>query len=349
MKAAEPDVAPSPPVWRWGRPPKPPKPIRPLGPTSPHVWSLEPTHGCNLRCGHCNCRLDPLPKTFHFVDDETWDAAWRIIAKLAPTRRSDLCVGGEPTLHPELPALLRHARRTSPLTQIQITTNGTKLRDGTWTYRQLLDAGANVIYTDMYGPHEEFVEMAEASGYPWFEYYRKPDGAWSPWTYHGPDLKLIVLQEQPEHWPASRFRAGLLGTWYNHLDWRAAERFGLRPVTEPLTRRCNQPFLYVTIDSRGRYLLCCQDNTGESAVEEFGNVRDGIAGFKRFWYGAKMQTIRRRLREKDRAGTTYCSRCCVTFSRCDFRHWKDEQVNIFWDGTAWLPLGEDAPLAGGAA
>ena len=330
--------------YRWPVP-RPPRKVNPMGPTSPWVWSLEPTHGCNLRCGHCNCRLDPLPKTYHFMDEETWRAAWAIVASQSPTRRADLCVGGEPTLNPELPRFLALAREISPLTQIQITTNGTQIRNGTLTYRQLLDAGANIVYTDMYGPREEFVDLARESGYPFYEYYAAPDGAPSPWTYWGPDLKLIVLQEQPENWPASRFKAGLMGTWYNHLDWPAAERFGLFPVTEPLTRRCNQPFLYVTIDSRGEYLLCCQDNTGETSGT-FGNVREGVDGFRRFWYGRGMQTVRRRLRQKDRAATSYCSRCCVTFSRCDFKHWKDPQVETFWDGSTWRNLGPDTGYLG---
>ena len=325
--------------WGFGPAPKPPKKINPLGPTSPWVWSLEPTHGCNLSCGHCNCALDPLPKTYHFMDEETWTAAWKIIAALAPTRRIDLAVGGEPTLNPGLPKFLSIARRMSPLSQIQITTNGTQLINGKLSYRELLRAGANIIYTDTYGKKERYVELAKASGYPWYDYYNEPEGAPSPWFYHGPDLKLIVLQDPPERWPKSRFQAGLLGTWYNNLDWEKAKGFGLEPVTEPPTRRCNQPFLYVTIDSRGRYLLCCQDNVGESAQEGFGSVHDGLEGFKRFWYGEKLQRIRKHLREKDRANASdYCRRCCVTFSRCDFRHWKDEQVDIFWDGESWQPL-----------
>jgi organic radical activating enzyme len=307
------------------------------------VWSLEPTHGCNLRCAHCNCRLDPLPKTYHFMDEATWTAAWKVVAALSPTRRADLCVGGEPTLNEDLPLFLAIARKLSPLTQIQITTNGTMLAKGKVTYRQLFEAGVNIVYTDMYAPREKFIALAKESGYPWYEYYDAPEGAPSPWSYHGPALKMIVLQEQPENWPASRLRAGLLGTWYNHLDWEAAKRFGLSPVTKPLTRRCNQPFLYVTIDSRGRYLLCCQDNTGESAGQ-FGSVHDGVPGFKRFWYGEKMQTIRARLRQKNRAGTTYCSRCCITFSRCDFKHWTDNEVGIWWDGGAWRDLGSERGL-----
>jgi len=77
----------------------------------------------------------------------------------------------------------------------------------------------------------------------------------------------------------------------------------LSPVTKPLVRRCNQPFIYVTIDSRGNYLLCCQDNMGETSGK-FGSVHEGIPGFKRFWYGEEMQRIRRRLRGKNRAGTS---------------------------------------------
>jgi hypothetical protein len=239
--------------------------VKPLGATSPWVWSLEPTHGCNLRCGHCNCRLDPLPKTYDFMGEETWRKAWAIIARTAPTCRVDLCVGGEPTLNESLPDFLKIAREISPRTQIQITTNGTMIASGHVTYKQLLDAGANIVYTDMYSPAELFHRLADESGYPSYEYYNPPPQAPSPWTYWGPQLKMIVLQEQPENWPETRFRAGLLGTWYNHLDWQAAARFGLKPVEKPIARRCNQPFLYVTVDSKGNYLLCCQDNTGETS------------------------------------------------------------------------------------
>lgn len=323
-------------VWEYGKPPKAPKIDNPMGPTSPWVWTLEPTHGCNLSCGHCSCALDPKPKTYHFIDEDTWTHIWKIIAVVCPTRRVDMAFGGEPTLNRNLVQFLRIARKISPRSQIQITTNGTQIRSGKVTYRELLSAGANIIYTDMYGSREKFIRLATESGYPFYEYYAAPAGAWSPWTYHGPSMKLIVLQEQPENWPKSRARAGLLGTWFNNLDWEKAAKFGLSPVLEAPARRCNQPFLNVNVDSRGRYLICCQDNTGESARENFGSVHDGLAGFKAFWYGKKMMAIRRRLREKDRAGASdYCARCNVTFSRCDFRHWKDSEVDMYWDGEHW--------------
>jgi hypothetical protein len=315
---------------------------RPMGKHTPWAWVLEAVHGCNLRCGHCSHALDPPGAPYEFMEEDVWRAAWETHVAVSPTSRVDVCLSGEPTLHPRLPNLLRIARRISPRSQIQITTNGTTLRSGRVTYTELLDAGANIVYTDMYGPKRDFERMARESGVPWYRYYDAPEGAPSPWTYHGPDLKVIVLQEQPENWPASRFRAGLLGTWYNHLDWEKARRFGLSPVVEAPKRRCNQPFVYVPVHVSGAYLLCCQDNWGETAGQ-FGNVLEGREGFDRYWFGRNLQIIRRRLRNKNRRDTVWCSRCCITFSRCDYIHWKHDQLKRYWTGTDWLSLYPGGP------
>jgi hypothetical protein len=240
-------------------------------------------------------------------------------------------VVGEPTLHPKLTEWLRIARSEAPLTQIQITTNGTMLLEGRVRYRELLDAGANIVYTDQYGPHEEFRRLAEESGHPFYEYYDRPPVAPSPWTYRGPHVKMIVLMDHPGTWPQSRFRAGLLGNWYGNLNWSKAEKFGMAPIERPLTRRCNQPFLYANVAADGSYLLCCQDGLHATAGK-FGSVDSGEEGFRRFWYGLEMQTVRRRLREKDRAGTEYaCAKCNITFSRCDFRHWTEDDLSNYLD------------------
>lgn len=315
---------------------KPIKKEKPYGTTSPYAWAIELVHGCNLRCGHCSCRLLPQGK-FQFMKKSVWKKLWSILNEVSPTVRIDLALAGEPTLHPNIVEFLQIARKLAPRSQIQITTNGTMLLKGVVNYKELLNAGANIIYTDMYGPKEKFIKLATKSKFPFYEYYAKPDNAPSSWTFYGPHFKLIVLQEQPENWPKSRFRAGLLGTWYNHLDWEAAAKFGLKPVVKPLTRRCNQPFVYVPVHVSGKYLLCCQDNWGETAGK-FGSVLEGVGGFKRYWYGKELQIIRRRLRDKNRAATSYCSRCCITFSRCDYKHWTDEEVSRWWTGKLWRAL-----------
>lgn len=312
-----------------------PKKIKPLGNTSPWVWVIEPSHGCNLKCGHCCSELIP-EEDKQLMTYETWCNTFKVMNAVSPTVRVDIGgIVGEPTFNPQLTEWLPIARNLAPLAQFQITTNGTMLRKGEVNYKVLLDAGANIIYTDQYGPHEEFEKLASESGYPYYQYYDPPAGAWSPWKYYGPEIKMIVLMDHPGTWPQSRFKAGLLGNWYGNLNWEKGKRFGMAPLEKPLTRRCNQPFLYVNVAANGSYLLCCQDGM-QVTDGMFGNVSEGIVGFHNFWYGKELQIIRKRLRNKDRAGTEFaCSKCNVTFSRCDFKHWTDEQVNIWWDGHQW--------------
>jgi hypothetical protein len=322
-------------VHRFGNPPKK---VKPLGSTSPIVWVIEPYFGCNLKCGHCCAGL--IDKADNAAMTEAaWRSAFSIINAVSPTVRVDICgVVGEPTLHPHLTEWLRIARGLAPQAQIQITTNGTKLLTKAVTYQGLLDAGANIVYTDMYGKHSRFEALAGESGYPFYTYYDAPPDAPTPWKYHGPNAKFIVLMHEPADWPASRYRAGLLGNWYGNLDWEAGKRFNMKPLEKPLERRCNQPFLYVTVAASGAYLLCCQDGMHRTEGH-FGTVLDGVQGFRRFWYGAEMQRIRTNLRQKNRAANEHCSKCNITFSRCDFKHWTDEQVGIWWDGHRWVPMG----------
>lgn len=313
------------------------KRIKPLNELTPWVWAIEPVHGCNLRCGHCSHALD-APNDISFMSKKTWINCFNILKEISPTCRIDLCISGEPTLHPKLLEFLSIARKINPPGQIQITTNGTMISNGNLTYKELFEAGVNILYVDMYAPKELHIKLAKESGYEWYEYYDNKEKKKSPWTYWGPDIKMIVLQEQPDNWPKSRYHAGLLGTWYNHLNWGKARKYGLYPVTKPLTRRCNQPFLYVPVHVSGSYLLCCQDNWGETAGV-FGSVNEvGVNGFLKYWFGKELQTIRRRLRLKNRADTSYCSRCCITFSRCDFKHWTDEQVGKYYDGEKFVKM-----------
>jgi hypothetical protein len=155
---------------------------------------------------------------------------------------------------------------------------------------------------------------------------------------------MIVLMDPPFRWPKSRYRAGLLGNWYGNLDWEAGKKFGMKPLEKPIARRCNQPFLYVSVAASGAYLLCCQDGLHKSEGR-FGNVLDGVPGFQKFWYGKEMQLVRRRLHHKNRADTDYaCAKCNITFSRCDFRHWTETQVNHYWDGENVQQLEHDPGL-----
>ena len=310
---------------------------------TPWVFAIEILHGCNLACGHCAMAIiDRTPKAMTL---ETWRQTMEIIAKVNPACRVELAMGGEPTLHPDIYEVFRMGRKISPRSQFQITTNGTMLNRGKVTYAGLLEAGCNIVYTDMYTPREKFIELAKASNAPWYCYYPRkgePDRnsvEWNPWTYNGPHVKMIVLQENPLNWPKSRRNANLLGTWLNNIDEKKAAKFGMTKVVKPPARRCNQPFISVPVAWDGEYLLCCQDMALETVGH--GNVSDGIDNFLEFWFGQFMQQHRKWLRAKDRESSPFCSRCSITFSRCDFKHWTDEQVGQWWNGSAWEKMPEE--------
>ena len=267
----------------------------------------------------------------------------KLVQEIGPACRVELAMGGEPTLHPKIYEMLKLGRKISPLSQFQITTNGTMLTKGKVTYQGLMESGCNIVYTDMYAPRDKFRELAAESGYTYWFYYpeglhepSQPDGC-DPWTYHGPHIKLIPLQNNPSNWPDSRMNANLLGSWFNHIDKDKAAKFGIKEVGTPKNpapfRRCNQPFLYAPVSWTGDYILCCQDMALETVGH--GNVSGGLEGFKDWWFGKFMQDHRRWLREKDRMSSPYCSRCSITFSRCDFRHWTDDQVSKFREDGKW--------------
>lgn len=318
------------------------KKVKPMGSRSPYVWVIEASHGCNLNCGHCCNELLPKDR-YENMSAVTWRNTWEVLNAVSPTVRVDLSgIVGEPTMHPDLVEMLKVARAIAPQAQIQITTNGTMLKAGKVTYRDLLTAGANIVFTDQYGTHEEFERLAEDSGYPWYQYYDKPDGAWSPWTYYGPHPKFIVLMDHPANWPESRYRAGLLGTWYNNMNWERAKRFKMYPVTEAPQRRCNQPFITIPVAANGSYLLCCLDGM-QITAGQLGNVNEGVEGFYNYWYGKRMQVIRRHLRNKDRRAIPYaCGKCDAIYSRCDLKHWEVDELALYYEAGRWHDL--DSPV-----
>ena len=98
------------------------------------LW-LEITRRCNLTCDHCYVSSGPgLPLT-EGMRFEDW---CRVMddARAAGCRRVQF-IGGEPTIHPDLPRLLEHATDAG-FKQIEVFTNATLLRDDlVETFRRL--------------------------------------------------------------------------------------------------------------------------------------------------------------------------------------------------------------------
>jgi len=321
-----------------------------LGKHSPWLWAVEPVHGCNLSCWHCTARLYPSDGVPKFMSKEVWKSLLEVCAAETPHVRLEMGQAGEPTLHPDILEFASMSREISPTTQIQTFTNGINLLNGKFTYKELFDAGFHSVYVDMYAPRETHIELAKQSGFEWFLYNDHKVGSKDHHheanTYYGdPKMNLIILQDRPENRKGWR-KVGRLSTFLNYVDWEACIPKGLLPVREPYKRRCTMPWRYASVNYKGDYTFCCIDFLGE-ACGQMGSVLEGPEGFRKFWFGRLMQSIRRRLLAGDRAGIPYCSRCNCAFSKCDCRFWPEETFDSWWDGSSWrdMPsLEEDAEV-----
>jgi hypothetical protein len=315
-----------------------------IGRFRPWSWFIELTHGCNLACGFCAARL--LGKNIKCMSLETWKQTIDIIAEVSPICRIDMANLGEPTLNPNIFEMFRYAKQKCPTIQLLMYTNGVTLIKGEITYKQLFDSGLNMIFIDMYAPKEKHLALAKASGVQIvIEDEPKPDDI-NIFEYHGdPNVKAIRLSRNPGDWlPKKRRR---WQTWLNNLDWKIADKMGMKPVEVAPSRRCDQPFKYPNIYYDGAYSLCCQDGMREIAGQ-IGNVSDGTDGFFKYWFGEYMQGSRRMLDNKNRADHPLCSRCKMADGRCDVPMWRDRDdmkgvtknnlLDYYWDGAKWIKL-----------
>lgn len=306
-----------------------------IGRLRPWAWWVEAVRGCNLACGFCAVRLFPKNE-LNFMSMGIWKALIGIIKVVSPLCRLEFGMAGEPTLHPDLPAMLRHARLEIPSIQMMMYTNGTTLMSGDVTYQELFAAGLNMAFVDMYHPRDRHIELAKESGFQWFEQANKPKDALNIFAYQNdPGIHVIQLSEHPGNWPGRKVASGKFSTYFNHLDWKAAAKYGLKPVVKPPSRRCDFPTKFPSVCWDGSWSFCCFDFMREAAGT-LGNVSEGIDGFFRFWLGEYMQDVRRRLYLKDRASHPMCSRCAFTSIRCDIPWWPPGLLDHWWNGTEWL-------------
>lgn len=309
-------------------------PKRPLGKLNPWAWWIEITRGCNLSCDFCPTRLFPKGE-IQFMKKDIWISLLKVIQELTPYSRLEFGNAGEPTLHPDFLEYLSLARKICPDIQILTYTNGTLLINKKLTYKQLFDAGLNMIFLDMYAPFAEHKKLAEESGYYWYHQDRKPKDAPSIFTYQkNPDAHIIMLANNPYNWSKRKLGRGYLQTFLNDLDWKSAERFGLSPIIKAPNRRCDLPCKFVNVNYDGTYVFCCFDYMRHT-VNEFGNIKNGLMDFFNFWLGQYMQDARKRLYYKNRNSHEYCSKCSFTSIRCDIPHWKPDRLNEYWDNAKW--------------
>jgi MoaA/NifB/PqqE/SkfB family radical SAM enzyme len=94
------------------------------------------TNACNANCGFCNFARDRLPKSqWHSVERQGAFDAIEILARHGISYL--VLTGGEPTLHPDVTPIIRHAAER--MTKVMLVTNGGLLKPH--RIREFADAG----------------------------------------------------------------------------------------------------------------------------------------------------------------------------------------------------------------
>ena len=118
--------------WQWLR--------RTLQSGGPGQCIFSINNACNAGCDFCNFALDVLPRAdWHYAP---LDGACRAIDVLSDLFIRYLIVsGGEPTLHPHLDEIIRHARRRHM--SVLLVTNGSRLTPQRCA--ELVEAGVSTV------------------------------------------------------------------------------------------------------------------------------------------------------------------------------------------------------------
>ncbi|MBQ0848759.1 radical SAM protein [Streptomyces sp. BH-SS-21] len=118
------------------------------------AW-LEVTGLCNEFCDHCYA--DSSPKGTHgALSVQDWS---HVIDQLADLGALDVqFIGGEPTLHPGLPALIRHAHGSG--LSVEVFSNMTHIRDELWeTFKECGVKLATSYYSDTAEEHDSVTRL----------------------------------------------------------------------------------------------------------------------------------------------------------------------------------------------
>ncbi len=268
----------------------------------PNAVQIEPTEGCNLRCGFCGIRAirDQGPRgalsgPYEFMTVDTATTLARQILRLGWKSRLEFAMHGEPTVNPDLPAIAAAFKSRLPHHSLLLTTNGIPMLEGAWGTRSLREAifemfaaGVNTIAVDDYKPHRVAPEIRRLKlPVPVIEY--PADRGGNPHVRH-PGHRVVIVQDIAE---AS---AGTHSYLNNHSGCAAPKDHSFND------RTCTLPFRELSVRWDGRIALCCNDWRGEYHLGHCIDL-DGA------WHSAAAYAARRILLNEGRGTIPVCNGC----------------------------------------
>lgn len=271
--------------------------------SSPFSIQIELTEGCNRLCECCGlngCRNKP-GAPFHFMSMELAKILSDQCAHFIPERRYEFAMHGEPTLNPNYIDIIQMFRRKLPKAQMQITTNGAKMRGDKMQKEvdKIFAAGIDFIILDTYYPERDELRKSayNLKGIEIIDFYNQPktinihpwqnSGRWKRHTIILMDDIMVMNGKSP-----------------NRIIFNHAGNAKNQPwPKKPLEKKCTNIFREISVCWNGNVNLCCMDFCHEYVC---GNVTNNT--LKSIWFGREFEAARSFIYNKQRSFTP-CARC----------------------------------------
>ena len=259
---------------------------------------IEPVYGCNLKCSFCGLRALPDGEPHRFMDVGLAHLlAKKFAAASFDPLRVELAGRGEPLLHPNILDIVAAFGSRLPNSQINVTTNGTKL-GASLGIRDLQRAGVTMLVIDAYGKGTVDKYMAKFAEHRPTVYGTMKGDVYNPWLRSTKRDRVVIMPD-----------ISLVG---NKTTRALNNRAGSAsvPVSCPIPwegRKCFNPSKQLDILWDGSIALCCHDY---SSGFTHGMAQD-IPDLADFWRnGRTLNRVRSLLGDGKRAEcSSACAKC----------------------------------------
>jgi len=229
------------------------------------------TELCNRKCVFCP-RSDPkkYPNRRKFLEPSLYEKIMKELSEFDYSGKILYSAFGEPLLHKELERLIALSKQYCPKSHVEIVTNGDFVT--VKRLHTLFDAGLDTIVISMYdGPHqiEHFTKIREAAGLR--------------------DDQLIL---RVRYLPPKQHYGIILSNRAGMID---LSEIGVKPLAEPLKKKCYYPFYQLMVDYDGTVLLCPHDWTKCFKAGDLKRQK-----LLEIWTGKALTCARKRLSNSDR-------------------------------------------------
>lgn len=257
----------------------------------PNIVQIETVQGCNRRCKFCGTM--GIERAFHYVELKTVQHICKLIKAVGLNCRILLAGHGEPTLHQQLPQIIRIIREILPKNMIHLFTNGTVIAKHPEMVIDLFGAGLNDLVFDEYSDSRigEFVKNNQiCRSFPIFE-----QGSGVPLFADKKICQRRICITPPIDMDGNTASRKL----NNHCG------AGMKMIKKPLKAKCSILFRDFYVRWDGNIAICCNDFRGEYYVTNILNCKT----LQEAYFHERLESARKFVMVNDRSPIYPCSIC----------------------------------------